>query len=51
MANKDIIDTALADNIDKMRSNFAEEMAARLADRMNERKQEIAKSYFGQKAE
>lgn len=45
---KEIVQNALADKIDEVRTDFGTEMSGRLADRMGARKQEIAKSYFGQ---
>ncbi len=51
MAIKELVTNALADNIDQMRSNFNTEVSGLLAAKMNERKQEIAKSYFGQTIE
>ncbi len=48
MAIKDIVTNALADKIDETRTDFGSEMSGRLAERMAARKQEIAKSYFGQ---
>ena len=48
MAIKDLVTTALADNIDKMRTEFGTEIGGRLAEKMGERKAEIAKAYFGQ---
>ncbi len=45
---KEIVQNALSDKIDEVRTDFGSEMSGRLAERMSERKQEIAKSYFGQ---
>jgi len=45
---KEIVQNALSDKIDELRTDFGSEMSGRLSERMSERKQEIAKSYFGQ---
>jgi hypothetical protein len=48
MAIKELVQNALADSIDQLRTDFGSEMSGRLAERMSERKSEIAKAYFGQ---
>lgn len=48
MAVKNLVSTALIDNIDQMRTEFNINLGERLADILHERKKIIAQNYFGQ---
>jgi len=48
MSVRELVNDALEDKIEQLRTNFAFEVAGKLYEKMEERKQEIAKVYFGQ---
>ena len=50
MSNKEIVDAALSDNLSNLKETFGSKMGEKLNAVLQDRKQEIAKSYFGQKA-
>lgn len=51
MSSKEVVQSALNGKLDDLKELFASSMNETLAVRLNERKQEIAKSYFGKKNE
>lgn len=49
MATKDIITHMLENNLDKMRNEINSTLTVKAVERLEEKKIDIAKSYFGQK--
>lgn len=49
MTVKKAIEDILENNLESMRQNLSAAITTKAVDKLEERKQEIAKSYFGQK--
>lgn len=48
MSIKRAIDSILENNLDEMRNNFNSALTAKAVEKLDEKKIEIAKNYFGQ---
>jgi hypothetical protein len=51
MSIKKALDSILEGNLDEMRQNFSSALTTKAVERLEERKIDIAKSYFGQTKE